>query len=298
MAVNLPRTGNLLVLPPWRVAGVSDSTAGFGKRFAFEDYSWARRPLLSARRAEVPCCWTIEQAALTWADDVDGVDAYVADGQAPADPSPRWGTQGSLLRPPRAVIIERPPPFAAETPAATALADLAEELEAAGIFAGEVDTDAMRRPHLLVRACLLHHDAVTLEESTGDFYEVLEIDEARSVGGEVLFIFENNDVSDFSLTPYWDQNAGVGLDLVRDHDLDLLTRCVPRFARVQYLYLQAGSDLITGFAVAALEDFIAEAPADCIDYRQFSGSFHGSANPSFELARDAAEEVIRTFFSL
>lgn len=295
MATLVPATRKQFRLAPFRVTGVSDSTIGFAKRFDFEAYDWDRRPIRTGKRAEVPVCWTIEQGRLTLADFYNTVQEYVDGGEVYADPTPRWGAENSVVRVPKAVIIENVL-GGNITPGASALAQLQSELVAAHIFAGVVDTDVTNDSHLLVRMNLLHNDATELVDGAGDLYGVLEVDETQSTGGEVLFILEEPAVSASSITPYFDQNAALALSLVAAHDLDLLERSVPRFARVQYLYLQGGSELITSDAVQALEDFIDSAPAGCIDYRQFPGLIHNSG--SLADATDVAVDVIRTFFSL
>lgn len=284
-------------LPPYLVDGVSDSGVGFEKKFDILSFFWPGTPVLSDDRAKVPVCWTIEQGRLTWADFYDTVEEYVDDDEVLVDPSPRWGEKGSLIRRPRAIVFQHHP-SSTKAPSYEACTRLRGELRNAGIFAGTLRSDTAGAPYTVVKWSLLHKEYVVITEATGDDYIVLDVDERQSIGGEVLFVVEENAVSATSITPYYDQSVPAVLSLVASHDLGILNRTQPSFARLEYYFIQAQSDLITAGAVNEMDAFVNLTPQRCVKYKQYPGQIFNAVNPSFEAATRDLMAEIRDFFRI
>lgn len=286
-----------LALPPFRVDGKVESAVNSGVDvFALSAYDWAGRPLRSADGELAPACWTIENAFLTWTDFYADFAEYAADsGVVFVDPSPRWGEAGSLVRRPRAVIVLPGFFVLGSSPGRLACEALEEQLLDARVFCGR-RRGGVTGSHSIVRSCLLEKEFLIIVDGSADDYLVLDVDEEQSAGGEVLFIVEDYSQSDVSVSAYYDQSGGgAALPLVRAHDLDLLSRCGPKFARVKYLLLQAAGELVTAAAKDAIESFIDDAEVE-VDYLSVTGNIHNGAG--LATAQAAAESAIEEFFGL
>lgn len=284
----------ILRLPAYEVTGVSTSAAGFN-RFDFSAYDWSGRPPSEARCTEVPVCWNIHHAALH--QGYVDADDYVTGGGpslVPVDPTPRWATAGTILRPPRAILFDDTYDLGL---AVEVLQGMAATLAAAGIFAGRVRTAV--GSNSIIRANLLHQDEDYFTDDNSVAYASLIVDEAQSIGGEVMFLMADN-LSGISETPYYDPDfGGVNLTVCRARDLDLLGRSVDRFARLQYLYVAGEFSTWDAAADTALADFATAAnaiSANLVAAHKYAGLL--SDPPFHDTAAAVIVAAIENFFGL
>jgi hypothetical protein len=303
MALN--KLGVLGPLPHTRLTGGRAGTTFAPSVYSYvlADEDWSGRPLLSSRRAEVPAAWTPGAAFVLWKEIYgEDMEAWAADRDVVfSDPRPRWGERGTPARTPRALVVDtygggagQGEEFESSQPARVAIEGMAAELEAAGVFSFLAYTRIA--DSRFVRHCLIDEDIVLHGDTQpGGAQPALVIDESRSAGGEALFLSTAIVVGASAVVPYYDLASDTPLDETLAWDLDVLQRCVPRFSRVKYECVLGNSSLLTAGAEAALDDFVAGAPAGSVALRKFAGNIGGA-----DLAAATAhyEAVIRDFFDL
>ncbi len=285
-------------LPPWKICGMKEyeNELGFTEVFDVAARAWPKSLQKADDRQAVPVCWSIQTAWTTWAGVYLNINDFAADPDAVfVDPQPRWGSKGALIRQPRSVIVSRRPAGFSFSPGRLACLTLATQLARRGVFCG-TRRQNVNGTWTIVRCSLPEEGVVTIDDGVLDDLEVLEVDEAKTVGGDCLFIVEDYAAGDASISPYFDQGNGDPLPLVRAHDLDLLQRTVPRFNRVKYLYLQPFGELVTQDAKDAIESFIDDAPAGCVEYVSVEGALDSGVG--LAAAQAAAQAAIMDFFDL
>lgn len=308
-----PLAGRLLRLPDYQITGVElvvDPPSGDPhNKFLIGSRVWEQRLLTATNAAtgELPACWTIHQAALQGGHG--SIAAYVASGDVWADPPRRWGAAGTLVRPPRAIITDL---LSVEqeggdllNPIAIALLDMTAELEAAGIFAGGVK--CLTLGNLICRACLPHEGITTINDASID-WEGLLVNEEKTVGGAVMFIFTDEEcISTISVggrLPYVLQ-PGTELNALKAHDVSLLNRAAPQFGAVQYLWLESdisGSSSDDDLAWSQLLSVQAAAPTGVVELFRYGESICkdnvlGSEATHLQAIQDV-QDTVRAFFGL
>jgi hypothetical protein len=289
-------------LPQYQVTGsslktVDPSTMSENYGFDFAAYDWAGRPFLSSRFENLPCCWTAEQAFLTDPLSYADLDEFVGD-RVKVAPTPRLGQAGSLFRLPRVIVMHILPSFLTDMPAHRAVNNLREELEANRILALEVPSQLSDAPFQLIWWSLLHGGFNVVSDFGGDFY-TLDVDESKSVGGEVLFL-ETDVAGGPTFMPYRNCLFATNLTALLAAEQDIAERTQPRFANVRYFHQVAFAETYAAADISWLESLPGQFPDGFLEVAAVDGDTSGTVmdpEPAELLEATAlVEEQIREFF--